>query len=361
MKLASSPPGRGVAILLAVIAVVSVSSLITRAAAQPFGLGLQPKEDEEGQASNNNDGEPRPSFGILHPSLPGYPSSSSAFLTAFLDDARTARRRFFSTLFDDDHESPSLRLFEGGPELLHLGDTATALWSPRSFLRGGGSTTTRTASFVPGSLAAAATQQLLPHDSDVVDDHEKFQVSFQLPDGIKSGDVQVTVEDGGTHLLIRGETTTAASTVVRDDNDNDVQSNPDHQEEQQYNSDPRHGIRSAATAMIRFSKSFSLDPDVVEVGKFAATLDKDGRLTVWAPKDEGRVRRRDHAVPVQDLGGEVGVVSDDAAAKANRFDPTNPHILRVPLTPEEQKAEDEKIAEAKARSDSWKQVSQTTL
>jgi HSP20 family molecular chaperone IbpA len=311
---------------------LAATAMRSVATAQPFLLGLEARDEEM-----NSNNIPRLFSGFQSPFLSSIfddverarpPLPDSTALSAFFDEASSARKRFFSSFFGDENESFPFN--DGGKRFLQLGDA-----SPRSLLRRG--------------TKSAFPLLDVPHlrDQEVIDDHEKFQVSFQLPEGIESKDVEILVQNRGTRLLIQGR----ASVTVSEDN-TEAGAAPER-EETGHGSDKRYH-RSTS---IQFSQSYSLNPDVVKVNDFTAKVE-NGRLTVWAPKDERKALDGDQTVKIQNLDPAR---SSDDLAKSNSFDPSNPHILRAPPTPEQTKDAEDKIAAASARADNWKEASQMTL
>jgi HSP20 family molecular chaperone IbpA len=135
---------------------------------------------------------------------------------------------------------------------------------------------------------------ILPHatSSKIIDTNDKFEVSLPLPTGMTIEDVYIEIVDGGSRLLIRGETQS---------------SNPKN--DQTLHDPPT----SAFFAQNSFSESISLDP-AVEVDHFLATF-KDGILKVSAPKDDRKLKHVNHQVPIQDLDA---VAMETATSNRNR-------------------------------------------
>lgn len=236
-------------------------------------LQLMGSEDKEEGIDNNKDVEHF--FG-------GDPFFSTMFddLSLFFDDMASMQDRIFSDFWNHD-------------QVVSLpGAKENRLAMPiHPFLRGG------TSNFLP------QLQQL----SDVVDDDEKFQVSMDLPAGLSLDDVQIEVQDGGTRLVIHGETRRSNSNT----NDGDDEGNG--------------AFRFQSTGTASFTQSFSMDSSVL-VDQMVATY-KDGRLTVSAPKNGRKVKNLNHAIPIQDLDAiAAGVESSQSHSQSNR-----PHFLHKSL------------------------------
>ena len=104
-------------------------------------------------------------------------------------------------------------------------------------------------------------KQLSPR-YEIVNNEQQLQIAMDVP-GVKMEDVDVSLEDGGKLLTIRG-----SRRARTDDN--------------------------AFTS--KFSQSFSLDP-VIDVDNLTAHL-VDGVLTVSAPKDMKRLEQNIKSIPV---------------------------------------------------------------
>jgi HSP20 family molecular chaperone IbpA len=193
-------------------------------------------------------------------------------VASILNDMERTQARFFSDFWNHGDEAPGNPLLPTHP-----------------CLRG------RSPSFLP---------QHPQQRFDVTENDEKFQVSFDLPEGMFLEDLQIHVRDGGSLLVIHGETQTSDSNIEDD--------------EAREKMPVLHFQQSTST---RFTQSFSLDPDVL-CDQFIATA-KGGRVTISAPKDDRKLKTLNRAIPIQDL--------DAIAAKAEaqkRFTKDNrPHFL----------------------------------
>jgi HSP20 family protein len=100
---------------------------------------------------------------------------------------------------------------------------------------------------------------------EITDDESKFQIAVDVP-GMKTEDVNVSVEESGSILTISGHRESTSDT---------------------------YSFKS------QFSQSFSLDP-AVDAEKFTANL-KDGVLIVSAPKDMKRIEQNVRKIPITEL------------------------------------------------------------
>lgn len=102
---------------------------------------------------------------------------------------------------------------------------------------------------------------------EIVDNEEKYQVALDVP-GVLMQDIDITVEDDGAVLKIAGM---------------------------------RKALEeSTSTFVSKFSQRFSLDPTVVDVDKFSATL-QNGVLIVTAPKELQRIQETMRKIPIQEI------------------------------------------------------------
>jgi HSP20 family molecular chaperone IbpA len=359
-----------------IVVIAAMTTVKAHASSEPFSLGPDTNEDEKKgdiRSSRNNYNEdkknkavPGPFFGFrspssymfsspffdeiddphgdFRPSVPLRHFHSSQSLSSFMDEAAIAHQKVFSSFFGDEHyhDSP-LQLqhqLDDGTEkaFLRLKSSVESLSdptiTPHPFLRR------------RGMWSLIPTMPQLIDDRDVTDDNKKFQVSFQLPDGIELRDVQVRVQDGGRRLVIQGRSSSVSDNL----------SESKTPSARLPSGDNRYNRSSTA---IQFSRSYSLDPNVVRVNDFVATVN-NGRLTVSAPKIEERlVQKQDHVVKIQDL--------NEKQSKFAKFIPSRvPQLLRtLPSTSEkgedkERGKENDVIAAAQTRADQWKEFSQMT-
>lgn len=274
-----------------------------------------------------------PEDDLLNSAFPTY------FLSTFLpEDATLARRHFFlsspfdaMTRKDDDDEETALLQSHPIPDFPSTRST---------FLRGR-----------RGPFFEFLPSQ--PSEVHVVDDEKSFQVSLRLPEGIQAQDVKVYVEDGGTRLVIQGQTTCSEATGNGE------------------------RTKTATTSTTSFSQSFPVDPRVVEVDWFEAKV-MDGLLIVSAPKDERKIKNVNHPILVQDLNAVESMAPPDKdstvdssfqpllAAKHALVDTRNHQMAKfTKLYPEGN--EDDKVqtilplSDPKSVTDGWKEVTETTL
>jgi len=106
-----------------------------------------------------------------------------------------------------------------------------------------------------------AFQQTSPR-YEITNTPETLQIAMDVP-GVKMEDVNVSLEDGGQYLTIRGS---------------------------------RQAKSESSSYSSEFSQSFSLDP-VVDVTKIQANL-MDGVLTITAPKDVKRLEQTVQSIPI---------------------------------------------------------------
>lgn len=255
------------------------------------------------------------------------------FLSSFLDELNVDRSfSSLSSIFDDMAQRQNWFL----APFRNINSADLETFPAHSFLRG--------RSAFPSSLTFSQLS-----DVDIINDEEKFQLSFPLPRGITAQDVHVEVQDGGTRLHIEGET--KSSNERDDENGKKVASF------RQYTSNS-------------FTRTFSLDPRV-EVDQLVATF-KDGMLTVSAPKDDRRLRNLNHRIPVQDLDAITKSVTfhELTSSKHNNF--KSPHFLHKSLpfvdhTPVEASYAERPITDeaplpsVESRTDGWKDVYDSSL
>ncbi|CAB9512883.1 kDa class I heat shock protein [Seminavis robusta] len=104
-------------------------------------------------------------------------------------------------------------------------------------------------------------RQLSPQ-YEIANNNEQLRISMDLP-GVKIEDCDVSVEDGGKVLTIRGR---------------------------------RRARTDESSFTSKFSQSFSLDP-MIDVDNMSANL-MDGVLTVTAPKDMKRLEENIKSIPI---------------------------------------------------------------
>jgi HSP20 family molecular chaperone IbpA len=251
-----------------------------------------------------------------------FPSFSSIF-----DDMARTHDQFFSGFWNNDEVS-----FPRATGNKHVPD--------RSFLRG------RSSLFLP---------QQQTQEYEIVDNDEKFQISFRLPEGMSLEDVRIELHDGGTRLVIHGEHHISKSNT--EDGDSDKESNP--------------AVNFQLLAGSSFTQSFSLDRSV-QVDQFVATA-KGGLLTVTAPKDDRKLKNLSHVIPIQDLDS----IAASVGTSKSHVDSHRPHFLhkRLPFvespTTRNQENEEmelgdeeqnvESLPDAKSITDGWREVSESSL
>jgi HSP20 family molecular chaperone IbpA len=191
------------------------------------------------------------------------------------------RNFFFQSPFDD--LATSLRGHRGDYHGRHPTTELAAV--PHAFLRGG-----------IGSNVDDFFSSIRPTAIELVDDDTTFQVSMRLPKETQVKDIDVHLDDSGTRLVVEGHTST-----TNDNSDNVV--GPTNVE--------------TTTTSQHFVQSFLVDPKVVEVDRFVASV-KDGQLTISAPKDPRKIKNVHHTIPVLNLDDArsieppSGLISDAA-------------------------------------------------
>jgi len=122
---------------------------------------------------------------------------------------------------------------------------------------------------------------------EISDDDETFQVALDVP-GVKASDIDISVEEDGKVLTIRGQRVIGMGDKSR-------------------------------TA--KFSKSFSIDPAVIDAEKFTAQL-SNGVLLVSVPKDSSKVKEDVKKIPVEEVNEEVTSVEDTVEESNDSTDAT---------------------------------------
>lgn len=173
------------------------------------------------------------------------------------------RHFFFQSPFDD------LATILGSHADHHQSLKGLMDTSPHTFLRGG-----------LGRDNSDFFSSLQPTDIQVVDDDTMYQVSMRLPEDIKFGDFNVRLEHSGTRLVIEGHSSKS----------NNIEG---------------EGLEDATNVAItttskHFVRSFLVDPKVIEVDRFVATV-QDGLLKISAPKDPRKIKNVNHVIPVENL------------------------------------------------------------
>ena len=122
-------------------------------------------------------------------------------------------------------------------------------------------------------------KQLSPR-YEIVNNEQQLQIAMDVP-GVKMDDVDVSLEDGGKILTIRGS---------------------------------RRARTDESSFTSQFSQSFSLDP-VIDVDNLTAHL-VDGVLTVSAPKDMKRLEQNVKTIPILESAPpafKLAAVAEEAA------------------------------------------------
>ncbi|KAL3923637.1 MAG: hypothetical protein SGILL_001548 [Bacillariaceae sp.] len=205
---------------------------------------------------------------------------------------------FFSTMLDD------LSLFQEGMESLRDRFFLDAGNHDEARLRGAQDIVLAIPShpFLRGRSSSILPQ---PQHNGIIDNKEQFQVSFDLPMGLSVEDTQIQVEDGGTRLVIHGETHNSES------NSND----------ERHEGNGRFPIFQWSASTSSFTESIALD-QTVEVDRIVATF-KGGRLTISAPKSNLKVKNLHRAIPVQDLDA----IAAGVQSSKNKIENNRPHFL----------------------------------
>ncbi|KAL3919159.1 MAG: hypothetical protein SGARI_007276 [Bacillariaceae sp.] len=174
-------------------------------------------------------------------------------------------------------------------------------------------------------LRGSFLSQLPQYNGEVVvDDEHHFQVFLDLSEGTSMENVQIEVQDGGTRLVIHGETTRHSSA-----------SNGDGEDAVEKRA--LFGFQWSASSTITksFAESFSIDSSV-RVDQMVATW-QDGRLMVFAPKGEqqGNVKNSNRVIPIQDLNA-IGAGTDESSKESmpedvNNKEPPFLHKGRLPI------------------------------